>query len=311
MRGYKEPSFQERTAAAARARETALAKLKARPVPSPEELERRAAAAAAKQAADAEKRAAKLAAREAEIAAKEAARREAELAAIADAAQDHGITGRLVPAIDREASPQDAVEMVQWMCAHRCDETIGLGIDYRETDRPPELFAEAYALARSAGFKTTAHAGEFGCDWRNVKTAVELLQVDRIDHGYTIIDAPGFAQQCKERGLVFTVVPTNSYYLRTLPKERWALDHPIRRMREMGLALHPNTDDPTLHHVTPTQAWQMMHRDFGFTLGDLRQCMQSGLKAAWTDDATRRQRHHEFSAGFDELLSFYELSSHM
>jgi adenine deaminase len=231
--------------------------------------------------------------------------------AIADAAQDHGITGRLVPAIDREASLQDAVEMVHWMCAHRCDETIGLGIDYRETDRPPELFAEAYALARGAGFKTTAHAGEFGCDWRNVKTALELLQVDRIDHGYTIIDAPGFAQQCRERGLVFTVVPTNSYYLRTLPQERWALDHPIRRMRELGLALHPNTDDPTLHHVTPTQAWQMMHRDFGFTLADLRQCMQSGLKAAWTDDATRRQWQHEFAADFDELLSFYELSSHM
>ena len=143
--------------------------------------------------------------------------------AIHDAQKDCGIIGRLIPSIDREASPQDALEMVQWMCDHRCDETIGIGIDYREVDRPPELFAEAYTLARQAGFRTTAHAGEFGMPWTNVKTAVELLKVDRVDHGYTVIDAPNFAAQCKERGLVFTVVPTNSYYLRTLAKDRWAL----------------------------------------------------------------------------------------
>jgi adenosine deaminase len=53
---------------------------------------------------------------------------------------------------------------------------------------------------------------------------------------------------------VFTVVPTNSYYLRTLAPERWALDHPIRQMPSMGIRIHPNTDDPTLHHVDPTGA---------------------------------------------------------
>ena len=105
--------------------------------------------------------------------------------AIDDAQHDHRITGRLIAAIDREASPEAATEMVQWVIQHRVDEVLGIGIDYREVDRPPELFAEAYALARRAGLKTTAHAGEFGMPWTNVHTAVELLQVDRIDHGYT------------------------------------------------------------------------------------------------------------------------------
>lgn len=222
--------------------------------------------------------------------------------AIHDAQRDARIIGRLIPSIDREATPQAAVEMVRWMTVYRADEVIGLGIDYREVDRPPELFAQAYADARKAGFKTTAHAGEFGMPWANVKTAVELLQVDRMDHGYTIIDAPEFAAACKELGLVFTVVPTNSYYLRTLPKERWALDHPIRKMRELGLALHPNTDDPTLHHVTPTGAWQMMHRDFGFSAAELRQCMLNGLQAAWADETLRQQWRQDDVKEFDELL---------
>jgi adenosine deaminase len=223
------------------------------------------------------------------------------LRAIADAQADAGIIGRLVPAIDREASPEEAMQMVRWVAEHRSDEVPGIGIDYREVDRPPELFAEAYAAARRAGLKTTAHAGEFGMPWTNVRTAVELLKVDRIDHGYTVVDAPDFARRCADAGIVFTVVPTNSYYLRTLAPERWALDHPIRRMPALGLRIHPNTDDPTLHHVTPTQAWAMMLRDFGFTLDELRGFMLNGVDAAWVDEGTRRLWRAEFSAQFDRL----------
>lgn len=221
--------------------------------------------------------------------------------AIHDAEAAFGIVGRLIPAIDREATPAAAVEMVQWVIDHRVDEVVGIGIDYREVDRPPELFAAAYALARRGGLKTTAHAGEFGLPWTNVRTAVELLQVDRIDHGYTVVDAPDFAAECAERGIVFTVVPSNSYYLRTLPAERWALDHPIRRMPGLGLRVHPNTDDPTLHHVTPSSAWLKMVADFGFGIDDLRGFMLNGIDGAWIDASTRARWRREWAAEFDTL----------
>jgi adenosine deaminase len=221
--------------------------------------------------------------------------------ALADAQMHLGIRGCLIPSIDREAPPQAAVEMVQWVLDHRCDEVVGIGMDYREVDRPPEWFAPAYALARKAGLKTTAHAGEFGMPWPNVQTVLELLQCDRIDHGYTVVDNPELARRVAEAGTVFTVVPTNSYYLRTLAPERWALDHPIRQMARLGLRLHPNTDDPTLHHVTPTQAWGMMLHDFGFGLGDLRGFLHNGLDAAWIDATDRRRWRAEWVAQFDAL----------
>lgn len=228
--------------------------------------------------------------------------------AIRDAEQQWGITGRLIAAIDREASPEAAVEMVQWVAAQRCDEVVGIGIDYRENERPPELFLQAYRDAQRAGLKTTAHAGEFGMPWTNVRTALDVLQVDRIDHGYTVVDHPAFARECAERGVVFTVVPTNSYYLRTLAPERWALDHPIRHMPALGLRIHPNTDDPTLHQVTPTGAWLKMVRDFGFGLADLRGFMHNGLDGAWIDDTQRRRWASEWSAQFDALRAAHGLA---
>lgn len=231
--------------------------------------------------------------------------------AIHDAQRDFSIQGRLIAAIDREASPEAAVEMVDWMLAHRREEeVIGIGIDYREVDRPPEMFLDAYRKARQAGLKTTAHAGEFGMPWTNVRTAVELLQVDRLDHGYTVVDQPDFARQCAESGIIFTVVPTNSYYLRTLPPERWALDHPIRKMPGLGLRIHPNTDDPTLHKVTPTEAWAKMVRDFGFSLDDLRGFMLNGLDGAWIDDSLRREWRTHWSAAFDALRAHFSLHNH-
>lgn len=228
------------------------------------------------------------------------AAQDAIVAAIRDAQRDFGVIGRLIPSIDREASPGEALQVVEWMKEFRAPEVIGLGIDYRENDRPPELFLEAYRAAREAGFKCTAHAGEFGMPWMNVATAVDELKVDRVDHGYTIVDNPELARQYAARGLVFTVVPTNSYYLRTLAPERWALDHPIRAMAKLGLKLHPNTDDPTLHHVTPTGAWLMM-REFGFGIDDLRAFMLNGLDGAWMDEATRQAWRTEFAATFDAL----------
>jgi adenosine deaminase len=219
------------------------------------------------------------------------------------AARDFGISALLIPAIDREAQASEALEMVEQVVLHRDPLVAGIGIDYRENDRPPEMFADAYALARSNGLRATAHAGEFGMPWNNVATAVDVLGVDRVDHGYTIVDNPELAARYAVRGIVFTVVPTNSYYLRTLSAERWALDHPIRRMAQLGLAMHPNTDDPTLHHVTPAGAWQLMYSHLGFDVADLRAMMLNGIAGSWADEGSKAKWRATWPARFDALAA--------
>jgi adenine deaminase len=221
--------------------------------------------------------------------------------AIREADTDFGITSRLIPSIDREADPEAAVEMVDLAIAHRVPEVVGIGMDYVENNRPPEMFWKAYRVARNGGLKTTAHAGEFGMKWTNIETAIDLLRVDRIDHGYTVTDNPDLARRCADLGILFTVVPTNTYYLRTLPPARWAADHPIRRLKRLGIRIHPNTDDPTLHDVTPTKAWHMMIEHFGCDIGDLRGFLINGLEGAWISNDVRRQWRREWLAEFDAL----------
>jgi Family of unknown function (DUF6481) len=78
MKGYKEPGFQERVAAAQAAKDKALAKLRNRPVPDAAELAARAERQKAKEAEAAARQLAKLEAKKAEQAAAEAAALEAE-----------------------------------------------------------------------------------------------------------------------------------------------------------------------------------------------------------------------------------------
>ncbi len=216
--------------------------------------------------------------------------------------KDFGVIGRLIPSIDREAEPEFAVELVREMIAHRAPETIGLGIDYRENDHEPENFWKAFMMAKNAGFKITIHAGEFGCHWRNVETSMDLLKADRLEHCYTIIDNPELVQVAKDRDFIFTVVPTNSYYLRTFTDEEWAIKQPIRKMVEMGLRVHPNTDDPTMHHVNATQTWMLMYNFLNFSLDQLKGFMLNGIDGAWIDEATKQKWKKDWSEEFDELV---------
>lgn len=217
--------------------------------------------------------------------------------------QETGILAHLIPAIDREAAPEEAVYLVEQMIAHRHPKTVGLGIDYRETLHEPENFWKAYQMAREAGFHITAHAGEFGEHWRNVETSMDLLKADRIDHGYTIIDNPDLLANARARNMIFLVVPTNSYYLRTFEPTEWAHRHPIRAMHAQGLRVFPNSDDPTMHHVNVGESWLLMFNWLNFTLNDLRGMLINSIDAAWVSEEQKTQWKKDWLTEFDTLVA--------
>ena len=227
------------------------------------------------------------------------------LVGMKEAEHDFGITSLLIPSIDREASASAGLEMVELICAHHHSAVIGIGLDYNEVNNPPEKFSDAYSLAKKAGLKTTAHAGEFGMPWKNVETAMDVLGVDRLDHAYTVLENPTLVSRCIEQGILITVVPTNSFYLRTLSAESWAKEHPIRQMARAGLKIHPNTDDPAFHLVNPIKCQRMMVEAFGCSIDDLKSFMLNGLEGSWLDKTTKSNFSRQWSEEFDEQRKKY------
>ena len=77
---------------------------------------------------------------------------------------------------------------------------------YGEVGNPPSKFNRGYAAAREAGLKLVAHAGEEG-PASYVWEALELLHVDRIDHGNNSLHDERLVRRLATEQMAMTVCP--------------------------------------------------------------------------------------------------------
>ena len=207
-------------------------------------------------------------------------------AGMREARQDFSIESAIIPGINRELGPAAAEEYLDLVLANRSDDVIGIGLDYFEAPFPPEPFAPVYLRARKAGLRLTAHAGEAG-PARFIEASLDVLGVDRIDHGYAVVDDPALLQRCRDAGVLFTCCPSTTTFT-TQHRDLSALDHPIRRMNEAGLTLCLNSDDPPMFRTDLCNEYVRAVDDLGFSRADIERSIFAGLEHAWIDDSTRR-----------------------
>jgi adenosine deaminase len=117
---------------------------------------------------------------------------------------------------------------------------IGLGLDSAEAGFPPSLFVDVFAKARAEGLHVVAHAGEEG-PAEYIWEALDLLHVERIDHGVRCLDDDALVTRLVEEQIPLTVCPLSNVRLRVIDT---LADHPIRGMIERGLLVTVNSDDP-------------------------------------------------------------------
>lgn len=105
---------------------------------------------------------------------------------------------------------------------------------------PPEKFLRVFEASRALGLRCVAHAGEEGpADY--VRQALDLLRVDRIDHGNRALDDPALVDRLRNSGMTLTICPLSNLRLCVVDRLE---HHPIRRMLEAGLRATVNSDDP-------------------------------------------------------------------
>ena len=200
---------------------------------------------------------------------------------------DLGVGFRLIIGINRRDGAAAAVELVRTMIEHPYPEVVALGQDdlTPELTEDPGRFAEAYALARSAGLKTTAHAGERPVDGPgNVQVAMDVLGVDRIDHGYMIVDDPALTARARDSQIPFACTPVS-----TTICSGWTLDpsHRIARMVKEGLNVSFSTDDAVFFRTSVAREFQEALPALGLNLDDARGIALAGVDGAFCDDDTK------------------------
>ena len=150
-----------------------------------------------------------------------------------------GITHRLIMCflrhLDESAAFDTLVRAEPWL-----DRIAGIGLDSSELGHPPGKFARVFAAARAKGLKLVAHAGEEGPP-AYVAEALDLLRVDRIDHGNRALEDPALVDRIVDDGLTLTVCPLSNLKLGVT---KTVADSPIRAMLASDVRATINSDDP-------------------------------------------------------------------
>ncbi|SDW16409.1 adenosine deaminase [Roseicitreum antarcticum] len=206
-----------------------------------------------------------------------------EAAAMAEAR--HGITLRGIVTCIRHFGPDRARATARCAAETAGDFITGFGIAGDETAGHPRDFTYAFDMAREAGLRLTAHAGEWGGP-QSVRDALEHLRVERIGHGVRAIEDAKLVAELAARDIVLEVCPGSNVALGVFPD--WAA-HPIARLADAGVKVTVSTDDPPFFHTSLRAEYDQLSRTFGWDDAMLRALNLTAANAAFCDDATRQK----------------------
>lgn len=207
--------------------------------------------------------------------------------AIRDAAdqaeRQMGIILRGIVTSIRHFGPDKARQSARCAAETAGELIVGFGIAGDETAGKPRDFAWSFDLAREAGLRLTAHAGE----WRgpdSIRDALAELRPDRIGHGVRAIEDLALVDELAEKGIVLELCPGSNIALGLYPGWR---RHPIGALYDRGVKVTVSTDDPPFFHTTMAREYDRLAEAFGWDADVFRCIARTSLDAAFCDADTR------------------------
>lgn len=194
--------------------------------------------------------------------------------ALDDGQTQLGISHGLILSFLRHLPEEDAFRTLEQAMPYR-DAFIGVGLDSSEQGFPPRLFERVFAKARSEGLHAVAHAGEEGPP-EYIWEALDLLKVERIDHGVRAIEDERLMQRIIDEQIPLTVCPLSNTKLCVFEHMG---QHNILDMLERGVKVTVNSDDPAYFGGYVGENFLALHQHLGMTQEQARRLAQNSLDA--------------------------------
>ncbi len=205
-----------------------------------------------------------------------------------------GITSQLIMCFLRHLDEDAAFATLEQALPHR-ERIIGVGLDSGEAGNPPEKFARVFARARDQGFVPVAHAGEEG-PAAYIRTAIDTLEVRRIDHGVRCVEDPALVDELAATRLPLTVCPLSNIKLCVFEDMR---EHNLVELLRRGLCVTINSDDPAYFGGYMTDNFLAVADAFDVSRQEIAQFSLNAVEASFADAA----RKQELQAAISEYLA--------
>lgn len=214
--------------------------------------------------------------------------------ACVDAQAELGISAALIMCFLRHLSEQEAFETLEQALPWR-DLIIGVGLDSGEVGNPPERFARVFARCRELGLHLVAHAGEEGPP-AYIWTALDVLKVERIDHGVQAARDPALMQRLAKDRIALTVCPLSNLKLCVFPD---LAQHNLRQLLDAGLAATVNSDDPAYFGGYMNDNFTQTFAATGMDAQHAWKLAHNSFEASFIDEPARRRHTDRLAACFE------------
>ncbi|MGF9565291.1 adenosine deaminase [Neorhizobium sp. JUb45] len=221
---------------------------------------------------------------------------DAYLAGICDgifaAKEKTGIEARIIVTGERHFGVDRVIGAAEY--AARAKNPLVTGFNMAGEERMGRVadYARAFDIARDAGFGLTIHAGEV-CGAFSVTDALDIIKPSRIGHGVRAIEDAALVERLAETGIVLEVCPGSNIALNIYPDFQ---AHPLRRLKEAGVRVCLNSDDPPFFATSLAREYRIAADEMGFEREDIDVMTRTALEAAFIDDDTRKVLLDRFDA---------------
>ncbi|MGW6750266.1 adenosine deaminase [Streptomyces sp. NPDC055006] len=200
-------------------------------------------------------------------------------AATSKSVERHGVSTRLIMCFLRDQSAESAMQTLESAKPY-LDRIVGVGLDSAEVGNPASKFREVYEAAGALGLRKVAHAGEEG-DPSYVWEALDVLGVERIDHGLRCVEDPALVERLVRDRVPLTLCPLSNVRLRAIDVLE---DHPLPRMMDAGLLCTVNSDDPSYFGGYVGDTFHAVHEALALDHERLRELARNSFVASFLDD---------------------------
>ena len=194
-----------------------------------------------------------------------------------------GIGSRLILCFLRHLSEEEGFATLEQALPHLA-RIHGVGLDSSEMGHPPSKFARLFARCRELGLHLVAHAGEEGPPDYIVE-ALDLLQVERIDHGVRAAESPALMARLVREQIPLTVCPLSNVKLCVFAT---LADHNLKAMLEAGIKVTINSDDPAYFGGYVGKNFVDTATALSLSRSELKRIARNSLEAAFVSEAERR-----------------------
>lgn len=222
------------------------------------------------------------------------------------ARKDFGIDMRWIPDIARNLDAKIAVKLAKWISSPyaQANGVVALGLGGQEVGYPPELFEEAFTIARQNGLPGNPHAGEM-MGPPSIWGSLRNLHAVRIGHGVRAIEDPALVEYLVEHQIPLEVNPTSNLCLGVYPDYA---AHPIKTLFDAGALVTLNSDDPPMFNTTINDEYYHAYYDCGFSLDELETMALNAVKVTYLPDHQKAKMLAQFEAEYRHLRRIHGLN---